>query len=797
MRSLRLLVVIAGLPCLAAGACSFADKSLGEHPCDTCEECETCVVPDGGTLPICLAEPRVSQLCGADGNVHWRDSCGGDTGIAEQCPAEHAQCAKTGQSAACACTNHWEGAKCDECPQFWDSTKDCNECLTQFDPAEDCQKCLGNWDLATDCTQCLGNWDPVQDCAACKNHWTGTDCKTCPGNWDAERDCNTCKDHWTGTDCDACTNHWSGADCQTCPGNWDPDQDCNACKDHWSDTNCDACANHWTGADCQTCPGNWDSAQDCNACVGNWDPDQDCSACTNRWTGANCDFCPDNWDSAEDCNACSNHWEGNDCDVCPGNWGAAQDCNACETNWTGTSCDVCPLHWDPAENCDTCIGNWDPAADCAACKNHWAGTNCDVCPNHWDAAQDCNVCPGNWDSAQDCAPCRNHWTGTNCEICPNHWDATKDCRVCLGNWNPVQDCSSCKNHWIGTNCDLCPGGWTGSGCDTCVRYVDWNIVSANDGLSWSTAFETVQGGIDAAYDATQESGGPARCQVWVVSGTYSVYQSNFSDTLNLGSGVDVFGGFDGSESRLSNRSHAVTTLTGTGWVNHVVTAYSDSSLDGFVIQEGVAAETDTLDRVGGGMIVLGSNIVIRNCVFKDNYADLYGGGIFVSNSARIESCLFYDNTAEYGSALHVGYSLASPQAEVVNCVFTLNHTNVLGGTALSKSGDSTLSIVGSVFWNDLPNEFKTFNGGTGPTITYSDIEGGYTGAGNIDADPLFVDSANGDFRLSASSSCIDAADGTQAPTTDIDGNARVDDTDSPNTGIGPPWADMGAYEYQP
>jgi len=51
--------------------------------------------------------------------------------------------------------------------------------------------------------------------------------------------------------------------------------------------------------------------------------------------------------------------------------------------------------------------------------------------------------------------------------------------------------------------------------------------------------------------------------------------------------------------------------------------------------------------------------------------------------------------------------------------------------------------------------------------------------------------------LQPGSPCIDAADGTVAPEFDFLGNARVDDPGSPNTGLGPPWADIGAFEYQP
>jgi len=76
------------------------------------------------------------------------------------------------------------------------------------------------------------------------------------------------------------------------------------------------------------------------------------------------------------------------------------------------------------------------------------------------------------------------------------------------------------------------------------------------------------------------------------------------------------------------------------------------------------------------------------------------------------------------------------------------------------------------------------------------VEGGYTGTGNIDSDPLFVDAENGNYHLSDYSPAIGAGTTTGAPTTDIEANPR------PNpAGTNP---DMGAYEnpygvpqYQP
>src|SRR5690606_2027083 len=91
------------------------------------------------------------------------------------------------------------------------------------------------------------------------------------------------------------------------------------------------------------------------------------------------------------------------------------------------------------------------------------------------------------------------------------------------------------------------------------------------------------------------------------------------------------------------------------------------------------------------------------------------------------------------------------------------------------------------------------------SITYSDIERGWAGTGNISADPLLVDPAAGDWRLGPGSPVIDAGNNTAMPggiLTDLAGLPRfVDDPATPDTGVpggagGSAIVDMGAYEYQ-
>ena len=67
-----------------------------------------------------------------------------------------------------------------------------------------------------------------------------------------------------------------------------------------------------------------------------------------------------------------------------------------------------------------------------------------------------------------------------------------------------------------------------------------------------------------------------------------------------------------------------------------------------------------------------------------------------------------------------------------------------------------------------------------PVVSYSNIEGGYTGTGNINSDPQFIyldvnDAPNSNFGLSLLSPCIDSGD----PSSLYDGDSTV--------------ADMGAF----
>jgi len=159
---------------------------------------------------------------------------------------------------------------------------------------------------------------------------------------------------------------------------------------------------------------------------------------------------------------------------------------------------------------------------------------------------------------------------------------------------------------------------------------------------------------------------------------------------------------------------------------------SQSVLAGLII-------TNAYGSYSGGIFCTGnSSPIISKCVLSSNTAIKRGGGIYItSGSPLITNCLFRSNTAENGGAL---YNLSN--ARLINCTFTENSATT-GGGIYNQGG--TLTLTNCILWNNSPAEIHVGAGKV--SVTYSDIQGGWEGEGNIDADPLFANVANSDYHL--------------------------------------------------
>lgn len=206
--------------------------------------------------------------------------------------------------------------------------------------------------------------------------------------------------------------------------------------------------------------------------------------------------------------------------------------------------------------------------------------------------------------------------------------------------------------------------------------------------------------------------------------------------------------------------------------------------------------------------------------FLGNQAAAGGGAIGTNNPLQFTAvnCEFSGNRATAaaggGVALYLGSNL------IADCTFASNTATANGAALYTFSGNFTLS--NSICRNDTPTEISVLGGATA-TVSYCDVQGGFAGTGNISSDPLFVSRLGTDgiagtlddnLQLSSTSPAIDAGNNTQIPADALDldadantvettpydllGSPRLIDTPTrPNTGVGTPPVDMGAYEYRP
>ena len=190
---------------------------------------------------------------------------------------------------------------------------------------------------------------------------------------------------------------------------------------------------------------------------------------------------------------------------------------------------------------------------------------------------------------------------------------------------------------------------------------------------------------------------------------------------------------------------------------------------------------------GGALFNYTGNMDVAHCTFRGNTASTTNaGGVAAVYSAimGLRDCLFVDNVSDLGALYNNGANI-----DVTNCTFSGNRGQYAGAVMLT-SGSTDLENC--VLWLDTPNEI-TVDGGTA-TAEFSDVHGGWSGIGNLDADPLFADPNNGNFRLQAGSRCIDAGDPNFVPApgaTDLDGRKRLWDGDANGVAV----VDMGAYEF--
>jgi hypothetical protein len=330
-------------------------------------------------------------------------------------------------------------------------------------------------------------------------------------------------------------------------------------------------------------------------------------------------------------------------------------------------------------------------------------------------------------------------------------------------------------------------------------YVDKNATGAGDGTSWADAYTELRDALDGLLCP--------QADIWVAQGTYTPTDGlDRAETFEMLSGVAIYGGFDGTETALSERDVASNTTILSGDIGvamdsadnsvNVVTSNGNDStavLDGFTVTKGNGS-------LGGGIISANGSPTISSVIFTGNTAEDFGGAMYnaFNSSPTLVNVVFTHNDAEDGGAVS---NANSSHPRFINVTFSSNTATGTGG-AMDNALFSSPTIINSILWgNTAPMGAQINNDGlSNPILSHCDIQGsggsdawdtnvGVDGGNNIDSNPLFLDGANGNVRINPGSPVIDEGNTSALPvgvTTDLDGNARV-------TGGA---VDTGAFEFQ-
>jgi predicted outer membrane repeat protein len=316
-------------------------------------------------------------------------------------------------------------------------------------------------------------------------------------------------------------------------------------------------------------------------------------------------------------------------------------------------------------------------------------------------------------------------------------------------------------------------------CIKAAPTVEHNVVTGNHGYNCggigvkemclpTIIANTVTGN----WDENGEGGGIS------IRETTCTVQNNVIGTnrSKRGGGINVFD---------SNGTIAGNTLFGNEATQYGGGIYC--SENGGLDITGNRIESNTAVYSGGGIYCLGGFTDLIGNTVCNNFTEGTGGGIYCTDNRwnlRLLDNLICGNTAVTDAGGLAMKGAPSWKPVITNCTITRNASPGTGGLLID---DTSPVITNCIVWNNAGVWGMSMLGNSDPKVEYSDIQVGWPGTGNIDADPLFLDPMNGDFHLTYPSPCRDAGtnDAPEIQAEDIEGD--------PRTAGGT--ADMGADEF--
>ncbi|MAE69745.1 MAG: hypothetical protein CME06_04660 [Gemmatimonadetes bacterium] len=274
-----------------------------------------------------------------------------------------------------------------------------------------------------------------------------------------------------------------------------------------------------------------------------------------------------------------------------------------------------------------------------------------------------------------------------------------------------------------------------------VRIAESDVRNGRGGAFYLQRSDLLGRDLEFAYNTSEQIGRNYAAGIYAWESEVSLLDSVFRENVGASSGaveiVDnstgIFRGCE-FESNWGIEAGGLEVRNAAGWVTNCIFTANTSERAGAVLMGGGG----TLDAVA--------------TAFRGGFGRACGA-IATESEARLglRGCLLVENIGLEASAIH---SLES-SATLVNC--TVVEGLSPSGPAVLAARDAMLNIESSILWANDPVQI-----GADPSasveVDWSDVEGGFAGEGNIDADPLFHSGLHVDYLLRPLSPCVDAGD---------------------------------------
>jgi predicted outer membrane repeat protein len=523
--------------------------------------------------------------------------------------------------------------------------------------------------------------------------------------------------------------------------------------------------------------------------------------------------------------------------------------------------EICPEECDAIDNdCDGLTDEAEAAEDCPALDNATVKCvmgvcEVDVCVGLFGNCDNdhTNGCETTLGTNKNCSAC-----GDNCSKLDNVTSASCESAVCViaGCETGFEDCdqdpsNGCEHDLNTGPCEPDVDHFVDASATGANDGTSWENAHANLAAALTAATSGEKIGVKAGTYSSAPYALKAGVEV------YGGFDPALTGTNGALAGRDpathqtiIDGG--GSQRCLTGASNAVLDgfIVQNGSAGVGGGLYLDADTN--VSVAGCVFKSNEADDDGGAISVgtedTAASIKITDTTFEDNTAVVRGGALFITetdDSATIDGCLFKGNSAGLGGAIRNkgtadiknsvfdgndadndqwggGAIITITTLTIDNCLFIKNSANVEGGAihhegttninnctfnqnaAIDSGGDGgaifrdvgTINVIDSILWGNTaagsPEQMHDVS-----SVTYSAVEGGWSGVGNTDQDPEFVTGDDGGYYLSHTASgqgvdspCIDTGSDTSSARGLNNRTTRTDNT--PDTGQ----VDMG-YHYAP